>query len=401
MGDAILTLSRMFNNGPMLSSIGDQPGNPSDTAKPSLREKLAYDPCLPARLPSTGFMRREAYGLAPKAIIKALRRTPSPEESEEPLSPRPASVSSTGLPDEDAQRHVRERRDSTSSVWSTISSAVSASRRLSKGKGPSKSWKVEPYQIFSAVEKHDVMFLMEVRDRDFEMLLRKSGDVTPLLHAMRIGHQDVAITLLGAFSRYVNQLQDEEVTLPRTKTRLKALRTNLKLAIDFGLQTSQSDLIASFLQTLIMSEGEKWVVQQVATIGGLLREGSEGKPVHNAQSAVRRFATKQLGKADVIAALEDYVANATADLVMMGAWHCVLDTIEGEPIPTYYFARDDRVYRAFVDRLDQHKQVINRTCTRRLKWQMRVLRSVMEGRNMNYRSKVETLLEEFDEDSGV
>ena len=52
------------------------------------------------------------------------------------------------------------------------------------------------------------------------------GDVTPLLHAMRIGHQDVAIILLGAFSRYINYLQDDEMALPRTKTRLKALRKN-------------------------------------------------------------------------------------------------------------------------------------------------------------------------------
>jgi hypothetical protein len=83
------------------------------------------------------------------------------------------------------------------------------------------------------------------------------------------------------------------------------LGTNLKLAIDFGLQTHQSDLIASFLQTLIMSEGDKWVSQQAATIAGLLREGNEAKPVSNAHSTVRRFATKQLGKADAIAALED------------------------------------------------------------------------------------------------
>lgn len=79
----------------------------------------------------------------------------------------------------------------------------------------------------------------------------------------------------------------------------------MKLAIDFGLQTSQSDLIASFLQTLIMSEGEKWVVAQVSSIAGALREGTAGKPVENAQSTVRRFATKQLGKAESIAALED------------------------------------------------------------------------------------------------
>ena len=138
---------------------------------------------------------------------------------------------------------------------------------------------------------------------------------------MRIGHQDVAIVLLGAFSRYINNLQDDEMSLPRTKTRLKALRksarnpycmyltatagTNLKLAIDYGLQKSQSDLIASFLQTLIMSEGDKWVEAQVASVAGSLREGTIGKPVGNAESTVRKFATKQLGKAESIAALQD------------------------------------------------------------------------------------------------
>lgn len=138
---------------------------------------------------------------------------------------------------------------------------------------------------------------------------------------MRIGHQDIAIILLGSFSRYINNLQDDEMALPRTKTRLKALRKwtfctfpdicslavgmNLKLAIDFGLQTSQSDLIASFLQTLIMSEGDQWVLAQVASISGALREGTAARPVEQARSTVRKFATKQLGKAEVIAALED------------------------------------------------------------------------------------------------
>ena len=68
----------------------------------------------------------------------------------------------------------------------------------------------------------------------------------------------------------------------------------------------------------------------------------------------------------------------------MAAWQCALDTIDGELIPTYYFARDDRVYKAFTDRLDQHKQAVSRTCTRRLRWQMRVLRAVMEGRSTTY-----------------
>jgi hypothetical protein len=86
------------------------------------------------------------------------------------------------------------------------------------------------------------MFLMEVRDRAFpvvqfpcisllilmipQLLLRKTGDATPLLHAMRIGqsHRDVAIILLGAFSRWINHLEDSEIGLPRTRVILKALR---------------------------------------------------------------------------------------------------------------------------------------------------------------------------------
>ena len=63
--------------------------------------------------------------------------------------------------------------------------------------------------------------------------------------------------------------------------------------------------MASFLQTLIMSEGDSWIALQTADVAIALRMGTEGKPVHNAESAVRSFATKNLGKADLIASLED------------------------------------------------------------------------------------------------
>ena len=124
---------------------------------------------------------------------------------------------------------------------------------------------------------------------------------------MRIGesHRDVTIILLGAFSKWVNNLDDQDMADKRTKPLLKALRTNLKLAIDYGLQRSQSDLVASFLQTLVMSEGERWVSDQVSNVAISLRAGTEGKPVQTAETAVRRFATKELGKAEAIAALED------------------------------------------------------------------------------------------------
>lgn len=60
------------------------------------------------------------------------------------------------------------------------------------------------------------------------MLLRKTPNgTTPLLYAMQQGksHQEVAIILIGAFSRFVNQLEDEDFAKPKTKELLKALRT--------------------------------------------------------------------------------------------------------------------------------------------------------------------------------
>lgn len=55
-----------------------------------------------------------------------------------------------------------------------------------------------------------------------------------------------------------------------------------------------------------MSEGDRWVHSQVATLALALRApGSDGKPVKTADTAVRRFATRELGKAELIATLED------------------------------------------------------------------------------------------------
>lgn len=59
------------------------------------------------------------------------------------------------------------------------------------------------------------------------------------------------------------------------------------------------------MQTLIMSEGDKWVWAQVSTIARALNAGTEGEPVKLAGSCVRKFATQKLGKADLIATLED------------------------------------------------------------------------------------------------
>lgn len=380
----------MFNNAYNLSVIGSSLDDPVPRPRPKPRKRVSSEPCLPERLPSTGFIQREAEADGPKALLAQLRRRSlSPtlsEEEEAPPTPPPKPT----------------RRASSSSASSSPSSPKVVKKLPTQNlSGP---WR-EPqaYEVFRAIERKDVVFLMEIRDRAFHLLLRKTGDATPLLHAMRVGasHRDVAIILLGAFSRWVNHLEDEEVTKPKTKALLKALRTNLKLAIDYGLAKSQSDLIASFLQTLVMSEGDKWIWNQTHTVSLALRSGTEGRPVATAIAAVRKFATKELGKSELIASLEDYIANATADLLMFGAWSLCLEFVQTEQIPSYYFARDDRVYKAFIDRVEQYKDVIQRKGSKRLKWQIRVLKVALDGRNTTYNNKVEVLRGELDEGSGV
>jgi len=107
-----------------------------------------------------------------------------------------------------------------------------------------------------------------------------------------------------------------------------------------------------------------------------------------------------LGKADLIASLEDYVANATADLLMFAAWNAASCSVGGEPIPTYCFARDDRVYFQFVQRCQKHRSAINRKCTKRLKWQLSVLEEGLSGRNVMFRSKIDLLRTELDQGNG-
>jgi hypothetical protein len=80
---------------------------------------------------------------------------------------------------------------------------------------------------------------------------------------------------------------------------------SLKVAIDYGLQSSQSDLLASFMQTLVMSEGDVWIQEHVKLVGTALRQGSSARPVKVARTSVKRVATHALGKAPLIADLED------------------------------------------------------------------------------------------------
>ncbi|KAF4619940.1 hypothetical protein D9613_005183 [Agrocybe pediades] len=385
-----------YNNAPILLALEDSNSGSSisRTNKP-IRTPERSEPCLPSRLPTTSFIRREAEDLAPKELVKQMLTISMQEEMVKEVVESQEEREAPQSPSSSMSRR-------SSSIRSFVKSMVSP--RL--GRAPVSGWaNLQPYEVMKAIEKKDIMFLMEVRDKAFPLLLQSSGGETPLVHAIRTGNKDVAIVLLGAFSRWVNYLEDSDVQKPQTQSYLKALRelprahcmdtedeidspkgVGLKLAINEGLAKSQNELIASFMQTLIMSEGDKWVFAQVAVVARALAAGNAGKPVEVAGSSVRKFATKELGKAELIASLEDYISNATADLLMMGAWANVQESIKAETLPSYYFARDDRAYKAFIERLDRHKAEIQRTCSRRLRWQLEVLREVLEGRSVTFRA---------------
>jgi len=376
----------MFNYAASLEHIDAKPASfPAHQ-----RRRAPPEPCLPIGLPSTATILQEADVMAPKSLSTQIIRDAS--HTTDALK----EAMSTSITDSPPSPSVPYPEITPTSTTSPIQRFLSMTRST-KAKGP---WKdPEPWEVLRAVENKDVSYLMEVRDRAFNALVRPSGGVTPLIHAMRIGksHHDVAITLVGAFSRYINSLEERDFAKAETRSLLVSIRGSLKVAIDYGLQSSQVDLLASFMQTLVMSEGDDWIQEQMKLVATALRQGPSACPVEIARASVKRVATHALGKAPLIADLEDYISNATLDLLMMAAWRLALESFYGESIPTYYFARDDRVYRIFTEHLDRHRDHINRRLDRRLKSQLSALRTILQGRARSWHGKVDLLASEFDD----
>ena len=105
----------MVNNASLILSLAEQLSSEPPSPKPTARHRVSSAVCLPARLPSTGsylrlslhiianvsqaFLQREASQAAPKAILRQLRRSPTP-----PSSPPP--------PEEPDESSTSERRNS-------------------------------------------------------------------------------------------------------------------------------------------------------------------------------------------------------------------------------------------------------------------------------------------------
>ena len=61
----------------------------------------------------------------------------------------------------------------------------------------------QAYELYAAIDRHDIDFIMRVRDHAFGLLLAKNAGEFPIVYAARQGekHRDVVILLIGAMSR--------------------------------------------------------------------------------------------------------------------------------------------------------------------------------------------------------
>ncbi|KAG8696076.1 hypothetical protein FRC08_007381 [Ceratobasidium sp. 394] len=261
-----------------------------------------------------------------------------------------------------------------------------------------RGWKEpEHWEVVQAIEKRDVIKLSQIRDHSFHVLLRRVNNTSPLEHAMRIGHTDMSILILGMFSRWINHLDEEDFARKKVMINLNAIRVNLRFAISRGLQNNQPDLISSYLQTIVMSHGETWLRTAIADVSRELGLGSEGSPAETAIMSIKNFFTKELTKAESILAVDEYVANAGCDLLMLGAWAQVMHRIpSAQPLPLHYFARDDRIYRDFIDKRRLLRDACRTQLTKKLQWQMKVLKKTIGIRAYGLQQKLEILKEELD-----
>ena len=86
-----------------------------------------------------------------------------------------------------------------------------AQRKAEKGKAKdtivSRGFERPPqaYELYSAMDRHDIDFIMRVRDHAFGLLLAKNAGEFPIVYAARLGvkHRDIVILLVGAMSRSV------------------------------------------------------------------------------------------------------------------------------------------------------------------------------------------------------
>lgn len=137
-----------------------------------------------------------------------------------------------------------------------------------------------------------------------------------------------------------------------------------------------------------MSEGDGFIYKALADVSLALRSGPPATPVALAGDKVRAFATRDLKGCADLAAVEDYIANSTADLLILGLWSVLRPKDE---LPLHSFARDQRMLGLFKEALAEHGPVKGR-----LGRVTAFLVDVWGRRNEGMRSRVATLQKGLD-----
>ncbi|CAE6521982.1 unnamed protein product [Rhizoctonia solani] len=346
--------------------------------RPTPRKRLSSECCLPAKLPGLSALEKAARIQMPRTEVKQLRHRSTSSEGSS------SSASSDDVP------------VSPSQPQADVTGGYTPQKQTQSVRP--KAWKEpEHWEVVQAIEKRDVVRLSEMRDRSFHVLLRRVDNTSPLEHAMRIGHTDMAILILGMFSRWINYLDEEDFARKKVMINLNAIRVNLRFAITQGLQHNQPNLISSYLQTIVMSHGETWLRTAVSDVARELNQGSEGKPAHTAIMSIKNFFTRELAKADSIVTVDAYVANAGCDLLLLGAWALVMQKLpNAKPIPLHFFARDDRIYQEFSERRRRLRDECRTHLPQKLQWQMKVMKKTIGIRTYGIYQKLEILKEELD-----
>lgn len=149
-------------------------------------------------------------------------------------------------------------------------------------------------------------------------------------------------------SRKVNDVTDDELAMmnPSTKSTLRALRASLKIAINASLSSPDTSLVSSFLQVVVMSEGNRWLLSSTHQLSLAFRTGPLARPIEQAEKIMFSWVSREL-KERQVSAVEEYTSNGVWDLSLLGVWSVVQDqTGEGEgPLPLWYFGRDDRMLK--------------------------------------------------------
>ncbi|WVQ70508.1 hypothetical protein IAR50_000027 [Cryptococcus sp. DSM 104548] len=374
---------------PSSSTLPYPPNSPLSPSSP----KIHSHPVLLQPLPSASTLAQESTFQSELELDRQTRQIKQERELQEALQDQEWSV-------ERAQ--VRDQQG----TWSKYQKKPDLRPSISDRWGQSQLFASPPqaWELYRAIDMHDIEFIMRIRDHSFKMLLQKSGPDFPIVYAARLGPQwrDIVIILVGALSRYVNQLDPQDFEKKETRDILKGLRVNLKLAIDYSLHSSSPHLLASYLQVLIMSEGDEFIYKSISDLALIFRSPSplsKSKPVEAAELTVRRFCTKQLREVqEGVGEVEEYVANAVLDLVIMAVWSLAAGELELERLPTHTFARDLRTYQIFSETLSAPEIAARLPKLKmRTKKMVGVLRELAGNNLKGVRERLRDVREKFDD----